>query len=971
MSANGLSIDTQIDADGNGVVESKSSDVIVLNADGSKTRTVSDLSGTGALIGKTVTTASANGQVVTTSRDLDGDGLFDIVSSDVKLLGSGGSQTETLQTKSRDGSLLSTSTTNTSADHKTISIATDSDGDGHLDSVKTIVVDGTGVTTSTVNMYNPDGSLAGKAFDQAAANGLSLTSKADIDGDGTYDAVVSDVTTIDASGNRTRTVTTRSANGTLVGSSAVTTSANSLTQTERDDINADGTIDRTTVTATALGGDGSRTVTSTTTSTSGAVLAKTEVTISADLKTTTTKIDSNGDSKIDRTRIDVLNADGSHTTTVSDTDINGAQHAKSETTDSADGLTRTIKQDVNGDGVYDTITQAVTAIAASGTRTTTTSQTSSNGSLLSRTIAAVSANGLSIDAQFDADGDGTVEARSSDVTVLNADGSTIRTMSMLAGTGALVGKTITTTSANGLTSSIQTDLDGNGTVDQTSTATTVLAADGSTTDTVTVKNGSNAQIARTQTITSGDGHNVTTTNDLDGNGTTDEIVTSVLNANGSITETASTYGAGGVLTSKATHTVSANGLSDTLATDLDGNGTVDQSTTDVIVLNADGSKTETITDLDGVGAVKDKTTIVTSANGLTKTVTWAAVGTTTSRSMIDTTVLNANGSTTQTLDYKKADGSLESRTVSTVSADKLTTSVTRDFNGDGTVDLTTTSVKNADGSVTTSTNGASRQWSGSTTANKATTVSADGLSVTTQYGPVANEVPSLIAKMVSQSTIGVDGSTIQDVKSYRYTDAATPSLYLSDEVKITRAGDGFSTTEEWDLTGDGTFEKKQTDVTVLNAAGSTVRTISKFDGAVLTSTFVTTTSANGLSVTTNWDMFGTDSFSQDTTDVTTVNADGSTTQTITNLKSDGSQLSKHVTVTSADGRTMTIQEDIDGVVGFDRTTTDSILTLADGATVETVKRVATGGALLDSQTTTTSGDGRTTSIARDADGDGT
>ncbi|MCF6117139.1 adhesin [Mesorhizobium muleiense] len=972
VSANGLSIDTQTDADGNGVVESKSSDATVLNADGSKTRTVSELAGTGALIGKTTTTTSANGRVVTTSSDLDGDGLFDVVSSDVKLLGSGGSLSVIRQLKSRDGSLLSTSTTNTSADRKTTSIASDSDGDGHLDSVKTIVVDGTGVTTSTVNQYNPDGSLVGKTLDQTSANGLSLTSKADLNGDGVYDIIVADVTTIDGSSNRTRTVTTTSANGALIGSTSTITGADSLTQTVKDDINADGTVDRTTIAATVLGGDGSRTVTTTTTSTSGAMLARTEVKASADRKTTTTKIDSNGDTKTDRMQVDVVNADGSHVTTVSDTDINGVQHAKSETTLSANGLTRTDKQDVNGDGVYDMTTQAVTVIAITGVRTTTTSQTSNNGALLSKTITAVAANGLSVNTQFDADGDGIVEAKSSDVAVLNADGSTTRTVSTLTGSGALVGKTITTTSANGLTSATQADLDGNGTIDRTTTATTGLAADGSKTDTITVKNGSNAEIFRTQTIASSDGHNVTTTNDLDGNGTTDENVTTVLNADGSTTETVRTYGAGGALTSKATHTISANGLSETLATDLDGDGTIDQSTTKVIVLNADGSKTETITDLHGTGAVKDKTTIVTSANGLTKTVTWAAVGTTTSRSITDTTVFNANGSTTETVAYRKSNGALESQTVTTVSADKLTSTVTKDVDGDGRVDITTTSVKNPDGSVTSTMSGPnSENWSNVSTTSKTTTVSADGLHSVTVYGPTSiKRMPTMTAKTTSDTSLGVDGSTVTIVKNYQLTTTATPTLFLADQTRITKAGDGISTTKEWDMNGDGSYDSKETDVTVLNANGSTVRTVSKFEGAVLKSTFVTTTSANGLSITTNRDVFGTDPFSQDMTDVTTINADGSSTRTVTNLKADGSQLSKFVTTTSADGRTTTTQEDIDGVVGFDRTTSDNVLTLADGATVETIKRSTTGGALLDSATVTTSGDKRTISIARDADGDG-
>lgn len=980
VSANGLSIDAQIDADGNGVVESKSSDVTVLNADGSKTRTVSELGGTGTLIGKTTTVTSANGQVVTASIDLDGDGLVDIVSSDVKLLGSGGVLTETRQTKSRDGSLLSSSTTNTSADRKTTSISTDADGDGRVDTVKTIVVDAAGVTTSTVNTYNPDGSLAGRTFDQAWANGLSLTSKADIDGDGVYDAVVTDVTTIDASSNRTRTVTTKSANGTLIGSSAVITSANGLIQTRKDDINADGTVDRTTVTATVLGADGSRTVTSTTTSTSGAMLARTEVTTSADQKTTTTRIDSNGDTKIDQTQIDVLNADGSHTTTVSDTDSNGVQHAKSETTVSADGLTVTDKQDVNGDGVYDAITQAATVIAASGSRTKTTSTTSNNGTLLSRTIATVTGNGLSADIQVDANGDGTVERKSSDVTILNADGSTTRTVSAFAGTGALIGKTITTTSANGLTSTVQADLDGNGTIDRTSTATTTRGADGSKTDIVSVKNGNNAQIARFQTITSGDGNTVTAARDLDGDGSNDETTSAVLNADGSTTTVNRTY-ASGALTSSASRTVSANGLSSTLAIDLDGNGTIDRSTTDVIVLNADGSKTETITDFWGVDLVRDKTVVVTSANGLTKTATWAAAGTTTSRSKVDTTVLNADGSTTETVDYKNVNGSLESRTVTTVSANKLTTTVTKDVNGDGLVDLTTTTVTGADGSVTTTTTGpdttANALGTGAyttapSTTSKTTTISADGLSSTTLYGSTSVDyLPLLHDKRTTETTVGADGSTIQTIKAYQLGVPPSGQLVLSEQTRTTTSGNGLSTTKEWDLNGDGLYDRKETDVTVLNADGSKVHTVNKFEGASQTSSFVTTTSANGLSLTTSLNLFGANPFSQHSTDVMAVNADGSTTRTVTSYKADGSQLSKFITTTSADGRTVTTQEDIDGAVGIDRVTVDDTRKLADGSVVETIKRSTPSGTLLDSTVKTTSGDGRLISIYRDADGDGT
>ncbi|MCA0035516.1 calcium-binding protein, partial [Mesorhizobium sp. B263B2A] len=537
----------------------------------------------------------------------------------------------------------------------------------------------------------------------------------------------------------------------------------------------------------------------------------------------------------------------------------------------------------------------------------------------------------------------------------------------------LIGKTVTTTSADGLTITVQSDLDGNGTIDQISTATTILGANGSETDTVTVFNANNAQIAKYQTIISGDGKTVTSTRDVNGNGTIDDSSSIVRNADGSTTTVNRTY-AVGILTSSATRTVSANGLSSTLATDLDGNGTIDQSTTNVIVLNADGSKAETITDLDAAGIAKNRTVVVTSANGLTKTTNWAAVDTTISRSKVDTTVLNADGSTAETVDYKKANGSLESRTVTSVSANKLTTTVTKDVNGDGAIDLTTTTVTAADGSVTTTTTGpdttANALGTGAyTTApsstSKTTTVSANGLNSTTLNGATSVDyLPDLPDKRTTETTIGADGNTVQILKAYH-------SATLSEQTKTTTAGDGLSTTREWDLNGDGTYDRKETDVTAVNANGSTAHTVNKFEGANQTSSFVTTTSANGLSVTTSLDLLGTNPLSQESTDVTTVNTDGSTTRTVTNYKADGSQLSKFITTIPSDGRVVTTQEDIDGVAGIDRVTIDDTRRLADGSVLETIKRTIPSGTLLDCTTKTTSSDGRLISISRDADGNGT
>ncbi|RVD64595.1 hypothetical protein EN751_40105, partial [Mesorhizobium sp. M4A.F.Ca.ET.029.04.2.1] len=58
-----------------------------------------------------------------------------------------------------------------------------------------------------------------------------------------------------------------------------------------------------------------------------------------------------------------------------------------------------------------------------------------------------------------------------------------------------------------------------------------------------------------------------------------------------------------------------------MQTDADGDGVLDSDITDVTVLNADGSKTETVSTYNGAGTILiDKTVTTTSADGLTTSV---------------------------------------------------------------------------------------------------------------------------------------------------------------------------------------------------------------------------------------------------------------------------------------------------------------------------------------------------------------
>ena len=68
---------------------------------------------------------------------------------------------------------------------------------------------------------------------------------------------------------------------------------------------------------------------------------------------------------------------------------------------------------------------------------------------------------------------------------------------------------------------------------------------------------------------------------------------------------------------------------------------------------------------------------------------------------------------------------------------------------------------------------------------------------------------------------------------------------------------------------------------------------------------MTTTSANGLSVTTQTDHTGSGTFDTEVTDVTALNADGSVTDTITQTSANGTLEGQKIIATSSDRLTVT------------------------------------------------------------------
>lgn len=400
-----------------------------------------------------------------------------------------------------------------------------------------------------------------------------------------------------------------------------------------------------------------------------------------------------------------------------------------------------------------------------------------------------------------------------------------------------------------------------------------------------------------------------------------------------------------------------------METDLDGNGSIDRSTEAAAVLNTDGSKTDTFKEFGTGGALTSKTVVSTSANGLSKSIDWSATGGSVTRKMTDVTALNADGSTVNTLTYLKASGALESKTTTTVSADALSTTVTKDFDGDAIIDQKRVSLVNADGSTTTTLTDLGAD--GIAIADKKTiTVSANGLSRTTDYDTNGNG--QLDARTTEVTVLNSNGSTTETITRYN------GSLQVIDRTVVDVSADDLTIQTKWDTNADGVYEQALRDVTVLNADGSTTRTVSNLDpgSSALYRQYQTTTSANGLSITSSMDFDGVGGVDQSSTDVTALNADGSVTRTVKATRADGTKISETVATTSADGRTVAVYEDRSGSGFTNRTTTTSTVVLADGSTVATATTTNTSQAVTERQTITTSANGAEVSIVRDADGNG-
>ncbi|MFG1479642.1 hypothetical protein V5F53_13400 [Xanthobacter sp. V4C-4] len=709
--------------------------------------------------------------------------------------------------------------------------------------------------------------------------------------------------------------------GTLSKHTLTTLSADGLTRTIEQDLDADGLFEQKQTQVTVKSADGSRTVTQSNYDAADTLTSRTVTTRSADGKDTWIKTDSDGNGKNDRVEhrlttggttvtIDTLAPDG---TTLIDRTLIVATRL------TASGHKKTVRSDINGDGTYEVTQTDETVVNADGSEVETIATVAgTSNTLVSRTEITTLKDKSRTTANIDSDGDGTVDLTRVTSLITNDQTGTKTSELVSTANGTRIGRTVTTIQNGGLTRTEQSYLDMNGGLDdgadRITRDQTVVQSNGTSTRTISVFSGDDTtQLSREVTTWSADGRTRAITTDANGDNQPERTENITITSDGGRKDVVSLY-AGNTLTSCVTTVTSADGKSSTVTSAFNVAGTIDQTQTVTTITNASGTVATTVATYDGAGTassdLRNKTVSLSSADGLSTTTRWDRDGNGTfDGSQTDTVAQTDDGGRKRTVEVLNANGTLRSATVSTVSADRLISRTSEDLNGDRLIDRDTRRTTQPDGEVVTKfiNYNINRKVQDISTV----TTSADGLTVDSSWDVNGDGVDD--SSRIESKVHGADGSITQSVKAFEGTTFTQSSV-------VTTTGNGLKTTTKQNLDGDiATNGIDVTDVTIVDetellANGSTRRTITNTGNRVLEAqTSVIETRGDGLSTTTKVDVDGDGTFERKTTDVTTINANGDTTRSVTveNDAATPALISRETTTIDAHGA-ITVLRDIDG-----------------------------------------------------------
>jgi autotransporter passenger strand-loop-strand repeat protein len=950
----------------------------VTNPDSSTTTRQDDKSGDGTLLDRTdttVTPTSAGGQTtaVTTSQ-IDGGGFGIVDQQTTTISNAGATQTTTVVDKSADGTERSSSSVTGTVGSPARTVTIYGNGDGRVTRSETVVVNG-GTTTDTLEDFNGDRSLVDATVTMTTNGGLSKTIEVDSTGAGTADAqvfdhITTDVTTTSA-GRSVETVTHYGASmSNIIDRTQTVVSADGLDTTVSTaftaaSLAATDTWDQISDDQTIVFDDGSLRETTTVSDGAGHVLTTTRKDTSADRDriTTTTTLGASLVTQVDS--VAIAN-DGSVQDMVDKFDQRGDVIGGTLSVTDQNGLSKMTQTgwELQAFDAPST-TYDRTTLNPDGGRSETTQVVSNNGVPLSTSTTLTSPNGLSITTTSNPYATDHFAIATTDATTLNPDGSRTRTVTessysqVSSGSQAAIVRTTTTTSANGLSITVLRDLNGDGITDQSSTDITTINSDGSRTEVATDYTGGTSGTVRDVTIThsgiivAGAGLETTIARQSNGSVPSYQVETILPAANGTVTGTTLTYTmSGGPLQLMTVVTTSPNGLVKTTATAVNGDTTTDFSTTDATVLNPDGSRTETVTQSSRAGLISETVT-TTSGNGLsTKTQVDANGATDGSGAPIfnltttdDTTLNTADGSRTETITKKSASGATIGQTATTTSADRQTVTTSRRLGETG--NATTTDQSET---VQTQTDGSVLDTTKSYDAANALlgtivkTTSGTGLAQTTIYENAAGAVDT------QSCTVSYDvfGTQTQDCEDALLVAGTT----LGSSVTTQSSGNGQSKTITMALTGAlaatnaPSFIAVASDTVAIDDSGATTETIAdNIDGAASPNDTTTIVTSADKRTTTTSTTLGNAAQSY-IVDAKTTALDGSTEDVTTYYDpANLSVIATQTTVdTSFDGRTISSTTKEDFDGANYNVVNDIFVKNADDTTTETRSNTGSFGA---------------------------
>ncbi|MEM0978091.1 MAG: calcium-binding protein [Pseudomonadota bacterium] len=784
---------------------------------------------------------------------------------------------------------------------------------------------------------------------------------------------VEEVVSTDANGNRVVEQTGYAADGSVAFVLTSVTAPDGSSITNSYDLNGDGVVDEIQVISvvTTVGVETVRSVSNYTgNDLATAVLQSVVVTTtSSDGSSVVIERDSVGGGWYDQVETRDEQPDGSWINVISDLSEDGTVISSITETVSVDGLTRVEDIDQDGDGVADlTIEYVISIDAVTDVRTEVTTYKNADGTIRSVKTETISADGKTKTVSYDVDSDQVNDAVMDTTITVNADGSTTSTMVTKNHDGDTVTSSTQTQSADALTKTIETDLDGDGDVDVKTVDQTTIHGDASRTREVTVTNEQDSGAIRSKTKEFLGADKITAQSwvDLGKDGVFDatDLVRDVTvdSVTGEVTAIDYIRNDDGTIQSTITTLTSADGLTLTRSVDSDGDGDVDTEVvedsgtwssgdgyTKITTKNADGSKRNEVLTNKTPDGLETNTRSDFDGDG-----NWDSIVTTEVTQQQD-------GGYVEEVSQRSGDWGIISEQVTTVSADRNTTTVTQDDDNDGNVNFSESRSVAADGSV--STISSTMTNNGVVTSQSQSTVSADGLNSTVQMDADGDG----IFETVRQSSTVLNGDGSQTTTTVTTNGDGSERSRTVEDV----SDDGLTVTVQLDADGDGVFERKTVTSTVTQSNGDIVTVtdvLNPSDNDSLITRTQTELSDDGLVLKDSLDTNGDGVFDLTTVSTTVLLDDGGTETTVEVRGADGTLRSSSKTTTSDDGDNVTIETDIDGDGVFDQIETRDLL---DTGEYVVLVQTLSGGTTVESQMRSeTSDDGLVVKTFYDADGDG-